>query len=284
MFGLIAALGAAVAYGAGSVLQGVGAGRSDKAEGVDPRLFVRLLRQVPFAIGLGLDAVGFGLALIALRTLALFVVQAAVACNLAVTAVLVAVVLGRRLTGREWSAVVAATVGLVLVGLSSGPEGLPSRESTAGWAVLAAAAALAGVATVVAAKVRAAGAGVLGAIAGLGFGIVAIAGRVIPAFHLGTLARSPALWGLVLSGAVAFVMWSNALQRGAITVATAAMVVGETLLPAAVGIAFLGDGARRGWAPVGTVGFVVAVGAALVLSRFGELEPETEPDLVKTSS
>lgn len=274
MFGLVAALGAAVAYGAGSVLQGVAADRSDKAEGVDPRLFVRMLGQVPFAIGLALDAIGFGLALVALRSLALFVVQSAVACNLAVTAVIVAAVLGRRLAGREWAAVGAATVGLVLVGLSSGPEGLPSRGSTAGWAVLAAAVALAGVATVVAAKVPGAGAGVLGAIAGLGFGIVAIAGRVIPAFHLGTLARSPALWGLFVSGAVAFVMWSNALQRGAITVATAAMVVGETLLPAAVGVAFLGDGARRGWAPVGTVGFIVAVGAALALSRFGEVQPD----------
>ena len=49
------------------------------------------------------------------------------------------------------------------------------------------------------------------------------------------------------------------------------LVVGETVLPAAVGLTMLGDHARPGWGLVAAAGFVLAVGAALLLSRFGEV-------------
>jgi hypothetical protein len=49
------------------------------------------------------------------------------------------------------------------------------------------------------------------------------------------------------------------------------MVVGETVLPAVVGVVVLGDEAKHGWVPVAVGGFVLAVGGALALARFGEL-------------
>lgn len=272
VLGLVAALGAAVAYGVASVMQGIAASRAESTSSADPRLLVRLLGQAPFLAGTGLDAIGFLLALAALRSLALFVVQSAVAANLAVTAIVAAAVLHHKLGRREWTAIGATTAGLVLVGLSAGHEGTPRHGSTAGWALLVAAVVVTLAGFAIDLVVDDAGAGVLGSIAGLGFGVVALAGRVIPGFAIGELVRSPALWALAIAGSGAFVGWANALQRGEVTVATAAMVVGETLLPAIVGVVFLGDGARHGWAPVGALGFVVAVGGALALSRFGDME------------
>jgi drug/metabolite transporter (DMT)-like permease len=83
---------------------------------------MRTLRQVPFLAGLALDGVGFLAQYVALRTVPIFVVQAALAGSLAVTAVVAVPVLGARLGRRQWSAVGAVCLGLALLGLSAGAE------------------------------------------------------------------------------------------------------------------------------------------------------------------
>jgi phosphatidylserine synthase len=60
------------------------------------------------------------------------------------------------------------------------------------------------------------------------------------------------------------------LSRGSVTTAVAGMVVGETVGPALVGVAWLGDQTRPGMGWLVVAGFVVAVCATLALSRFGE--------------
>src|SRR3954469_23577154 len=82
---LVAALGCAVCYGTGSVLEQVGARRERTATSIDPRLLLRLAGQAPYVAGLALDGVGWALSLLALRTLPLFLVQSAVAASIAVT-------------------------------------------------------------------------------------------------------------------------------------------------------------------------------------------------------
>ena len=54
------------------------------------------------------------------------------------------------------------------------------------------------------------------------------------------------------------------------TVATAAVVLGETIPPAVIGVVFLGDQTRPGLAAVAWVGFFIAVASAVMLARFGE--------------
>ena len=49
----------------------------------------------------------------------------------------------------------------------------------------------------------------------------------------------------------------------------AALVVGQTVLPGAVGIAFLGDVTRAGWGPVAIVAFLGAVLGGVVLASSG---------------
>jgi len=271
-WGLLCAVGAAVAYGVASVLQAVAARAVDEgASGVDPRLLVRVLRQWRFVLGTGLDVVGFVAQLVALRVLPLFVVQAALAASLAVTAV-AALRLGARLSGREWSAVALVCAGLALLGFSAASEG--SDPVGTGFhagllvvtVVLAAAGWIAGRAPE---RIRTPA---LGLVSGLCFGVVALAGRVLTVDGVVAVLTDPAAYAVAAAGALAMLFYTSALQRGSVTMATALMVVGETVVPSAIGVLVLGDETRPGFGPVAVAGFVVAVAAAVALARFGEVD------------
>jgi hypothetical protein len=89
------------------------------------------------------------------------------------------------------------------------------------------------------------------------------------------LASAPTTWALLVAAPLALTAYAVALQRGSVVRATAPLVLGETLLPAVAGVALLGDRPRPGWEVAAIAGFVLAVGAALALARFGEVEQET---------
>src|SRR5437588_8223835 len=106
---------APVSYGLGTVLQAAGARRAGVAGHLDVMLLARLGRQLPYVGGLALDAVGFIAALVALRTLPLFVVQAGVAGSVGVTALTAVRVFGFRLRTPDKIALVALILGLGLL-------------------------------------------------------------------------------------------------------------------------------------------------------------------------
>lgn len=87
----------------------------------------------------------------------------------------------------------------------------------------------------------------------------------------------PALYAAAGGGAAGFLLLTSALQRGSVTTTVAAMVVGETIAPALVGVVWLGDTARAGLGWLVVLGFVVAVSGTLVLARFGEAPSSAEP-------
>jgi drug/metabolite transporter (DMT)-like permease len=273
VWGFLGALLSAVAYGIASVLQAVAAKAApDAGEGVDPRLLLRVLRQWKYVAGLGLDVLGFVSQIAALHVLPLFVVQATQAASLAVTAVAVRV-FGVRLGAREWTAVGVVCAGLALLGSSAESEG--SAQVGLGFRLaLAGAVVVLGLAGVAAGRAgRRVRTPALGLIAGLSFGLVAVAGRIIPSFAPLDLLTDPALYVLAVSGAMAMLFFATALQRGSVTTATAMMVLGETLLPSLIGVVLLGDRTRPGFVAVAVAGFVLAVTAALALARFGEPAP-----------
>ncbi|MFG1813489.1 hypothetical protein ACGFIF_06980 [Kribbella sp. NPDC049174] len=277
--GLLGAFAAAVCYGVASILQAVAARRIHSAEGLDPRLLIRLFRSWPYLLGIGLDGFAFLLSIAALRSLPLFVVQSIVASFLAITAVLGAIFLHMPLRRSDWIALLVVIAGLVLVGLSAAEDRTVSVSDAESWGVLAAAVAL-GVLAVPVGRINGApGAAALGAIAGLAFGTVAVAARVLPGSvrldtlfsELGTLLTDPSTYALILAGGVALLTYSTALQRGSVTQATAPLVIGETVAPALVGVLMLGDRPRPGWGWVAALGFFLAVAGALSLSRHGDL-------------
>ncbi|WP_079431910.1 MULTISPECIES: hypothetical protein [Streptomyces] len=271
---MVCALGAAVCFGTASVLQAMAARAAARPEGaagsgVDAALFLRAVRQWRYVAGLGLDAVGFVLQIIALRNVPIYAVGAALAASLAVTAVVAARLLGVRLSRLEWGAVAVVCAGLLMLGLASGEEGHGAGTLALKLGLLGVAGLVLLVGAVSGRLPEGSRALVLGLAAGTGFGVVEVAVRLIDTLSLREL-RNPALYALLLGGAAAFLLLTSALERGSVTAATAGLVLGETVGPAAVGVAWLGDRPREGLAWLAVTGFAVAVAGALALSRFGE--------------
>lgn len=272
LVGLLGALAAALCYGVASVLQALAARQVKQVNGLDPRLILRLVRSWRFLLGVGLDALAFLFSLAALRTLPLFAVQSIVASFLAVTAILGVIFLRMTLRRLDKIGVAVVVLGLILVGLSAAEESARVVSPLAHWGVVLAAVLLAAIAVPVARLPGAIGAAGLGAVAGLAFGATSVAARMISApITLPGLLSDPATYGLVIAAAVAQLTYSTALQRSSVTQATAPLVIMETVAPALVGIALLGDHPRPGWAWVAVLGFVLAVAGAITLSRHGDL-------------
>lgn len=281
LIGLLLALGCSVCYGTATVLQAaatrsVDPGSSDS--GVDAALLLRALRQWRYLVGIGLDGLGFLLQVAALRLVPIYVVAAAIAASLAVTAIVAAWILKTRLSAVEWTAVGVVCASLAMLGLAAGPEGSGHGPPLLGWALL-----------VIVAIVFVAGAAagrlsdrtralVLGLGAGAGFGVVEIAVRLIDPIDPTKAAfyTNPAVYAVITGGAAGFLLLTSALSRGSVTTAVAGMVVGETVGPALVGVAWLGDQTRPGLSWMVVAGFVVAVAATLALSRFGEAPAPAE--------
>jgi drug/metabolite transporter (DMT)-like permease len=284
---LIAAVVAALCYGVASIMQAIAVreastrdpGGDGAGAGVDPGLLPRLLHQWRFVASIVIDTLGFIAQLIALQRLPLFAVQAMVAANLAVIAVLTALVLGVTLSWREWLAVGGVVAGVGLLGSSAGSEGASQAGLGFKIALLAATAGLALGGIAAARLPDPARTLLLGTVAGFGYGVLGIAARVLNGFEPLTLLRDPAAYAVAAAGIVSFVFYASALEGGRVTVATAAVVLAETLPPAVIGVAFLGDKTRPGLEPVAIIGFVLAVASAVMLAKFGEGEhpPEVPP-------
>ena len=102
---MVCALGAAVCFGTATVLQAVAARTAATGRGGEAALLLRALRQWRYIDGLALDGLGFLFQIVALRSLPIYAVSAALASSLAVTAVVAARLLYVRLSGTEWGAV-----------------------------------------------------------------------------------------------------------------------------------------------------------------------------------
>ena len=281
---LVAAMVAALCYGIAAVMQAMAARaasrRTPRSAGssalgnVDPSLVLRMLHQWRFIASLALDLVGFVAQLIALRRLPLFAVQAMIAANLAVTAVVAAWLIHLELSWREWLAVAGVVVGVGMLGSSAGQQVVTGVSAEFKLALILA---VAGIALIGVASSRLpspARTPVLGAVAGLGYGVLAVAARVLPGFSVHELVRDPAAYALAAAGVVSFMLYATALEDGSVTVATAAVVLAETVPPAVVGIMFLGDHTRPGLGGVAVFGFSLAVVCAVALARFGETDEQ----------
>jgi drug/metabolite transporter (DMT)-like permease len=279
-WGLAGAFAAAFAYGAATILQALGAREGGSADELDARLVRQLLRSTVYLVGLCLDAIGFGLSFAALHSLPLFVVQAIVASSLAVTAVLAVLVMGLRPSVVEWMALAAVTIGLTLLALSARREA-PTQISTFDRALLVISVAVVGVLAFGYARRRHEPARsdvwALGALAGLMYGAAGIGARILrtPSTPWRVF-LDPAFYAMALAGLLGLLLYAMALQRGSVTVATSAVVVAETLMPALVGLTLLGDRPADGRTGLAIAGFILTVGGAVALARYGQAPPRTE--------
>ena len=221
---------------------------------------VRSIRDVRTMLVVAAYLVGFVLHATAIWLLPLYLAQALVAMSLPVTA-LVSRRVEDALHRTGWLAVGVVTIGLVLLSLGAGEPG--EIQTTTGFvvAVWIGVAAL-GVASVVG---RHLAGPLLGLLAGLGYAGSAISVRGIGMPVDGVVVA--AALAVPVFGLVAFWLYSLGMHRAAVPSTTASLIVAQTFVPAAVGVALLGDGVREGWWPAVTVGLVLSTAGAVVLGR-----------------
>jgi len=254
----------AFSYGAGSVLQAVGARRSTGT--------VRTLGHPLYLIGVGCDLLAWAGSMIALRELAVYQVQSVLAGSLAVTVVLARLFLGSRLRGQDVFAVAVTIAALTVLAMSAGTQEqvTPSVALRLGFCVAAPATALIGWGAT-----KVCPPGVVAALAGLALGAGALAGRALtlpaqpmehPAAAALAVVTEPLTAALVIFTVTGMLLYTNALQHGQVGPVTAVLWIGEVIAPSAIALALLGDTVRAGWELSATVAGLVTVGAAVLLA------------------
>lgn len=281
--GIIIAVIGSLSFAAAAILQSLGADQVAQRAAIREerrtaarahpslRSTVATMLTAPFLVGFAFDIVGFVSTILAARLIPLFLSQTIISARLVATALLAMVVLHVSLTRRDWIAGTVVIGSLVLLAVSAGREGVQHGEWIH-WAVLAAGPVLFGVGLLCMRLLRRNIAVATGLIAGFVFGVMAIASRIVNGldpFHPGTLFTDPALYALLFSGIGGFYLFTVALQTGSVNGAAAALVVGQTVLPGAIGILLLGDTTRSGWTPAAIVAFVAAVAGGVVLASSG---------------
>ena len=266
VLGLVCALFAALGYGSASVLQSVAARKEESGSGLDPRLLVRLARSVPYVSGLALDLAAFIASLVALRTMPLFLVQSAIAASVGVTAVIAAAI-GVRLNRRETAALIVLGTGLLLLAVSAQPDRGAPLALGVRWGLLISVVVLGAAGAVVARSRAPWSAHALAVLGGLAFTVVAVSARslIVPG-TLWPVLGDPGFWAILALGGLGMLLFTTALQRGSVTTVTALTFAVETIVPAAIGLAFLGDTTRPGFALVAAVGFVLTIAGTLALA------------------
>lgn len=262
---------AAFCFGLGSVLQAAAARHTEVRPKLDPMLFVSLARQLPYVAGLALDLVGFVASVVALRTLPLFMVQSAIAGSVGVTAITASIAFGIRLRRYERGALLALMLGFALLAVSAQPDHATALGSV-GRGILIGGVIVVVVAGAFSARLDDRKAGLaLALCAGLSWAGTGIAARILeppsPFWHLFT---DPVALALAAYGVLGALLFATALQRGSVTAAAALVFSVETIIPSALGLAFLGDHARPHFAAVAALGFIATVGASTALASHSE--------------
>ncbi len=271
--GLIAAVAAAFAYALASILQAVGAARTSKGDALDPRLLLRLVKEIPYLIGLVADGVGFVLGLVAIQFLPLFLAEALISSSVGITAILAVIFLKVKLATIEKWALVGLVAGLACLAISAESEQAQPLDTVWRWVELSGVI-LVVIAAFVASKLPPARVGVGLAIAsGLAFSGMAIAARSLDVPDpFWELIKDPTFYSVCIYGLLGVMLFATALQRASVTTVTALVFGLETVIPSIIGILFLGDSTREGMWPVASVGFILALVCTTILAR--QAEPE----------
>lgn len=228
----------------------------------------RSLRDPRMMLVVAAYLVGFLLHAAAIWLLPLYLAQALVAMSLPVAA-LVSHRVEDALHRSGWAAVGLVTTGLVLLSLGAGDAGEVVTDASFVGVLFAAAAALAVASTLG----RHLPGTVLGLLSGLGYAGSAIAVRAVGTpVDAVVVAAALAVPSFSL---VAFWLYSLGMHGTAVPSTTASLIVAQTFVPAAVGVAFLGDGVREGWWPAVAVGLALSTAGAVALGIRGGRVPAT---------
>ncbi len=266
LVGILFAAVAMILNSCGALLQAEGARRATRTKpaAIQPR----------YLAGMLLDLVAWGFAVMALRVLPVFAVQALIGGTIALTAVVSARLIGARLPMATRLAVTGCLAGLVLVAASAGSEQPPVHRPGVDVVLLASLLLLAvGVLVLRQGK----HAWPLAVVSGLGFGGGAVSVRAAHVqtgdVDLALLLGQPSTYLVVGFWLVGMVGYTAALSRGDVGAVTAVFTVTEVLVPGMVGIWLLGDPVRPGWGWVLAFGLAAALAGTVVIAKAPPLRP-----------
>lgn len=265
----------ALCYAAASIFQAVAVRRSAST--------VKAMGHPLYLIGIGCDILAWLGAMVALRELAVYVVESVLAGSLAITVVAARVFLKARLRGRDVVAVVISVGALGVLALSAGPQRdiMPTLPMKLGFCAAAAVLVLLGWGAT-----RLGKPGLVAVLAGLSIGSGSLAGRALslPAADgvvpvaLG-IVTDPQVWALVTFAGTGMLLYANALRLGQVGPVTAVLWIAEVIAPSAVAVLLLGDTVRAGWALPAAIAALVTVFGAAVLAT----APATEATAVESA-
>jgi hypothetical protein len=264
LIGLLAAVASAGLFGVAAVAQATAfRGIVDRGSGFGWFLSNAWRHPLMIAV-LAAYLVGFVLHAVAIALVPLYLAQAAISLSLPITAWVASRRLGESLGWPGWGAISAIGVGLILLAVGAGSPG-PADQSQLFVALLWLSLATLGALSWLA---QARGAGVLAALSGVGY-----AGSAIGVRAISGLDALSVLSGIVVPayGALAFWLYSVAMDRGTVARASGAVIVGQTLIPSMVGLLWLGDRVRSGWELSIVCGLACAIAGAVALSRRADL-------------
>jgi drug/metabolite transporter (DMT)-like permease len=257
-----------------------------------------LLRRPVWFLGIACMIGGFVFQVAALRVGSLSVVQPVIATELVIVFGVIALHDPKRVHLRDWVAAVGMVIGLGAFLALARPDGGRDHASMSLWALagfstFALAAVLAAVAYLPGRRRTRPGAGrkaaLLGIAAAVGFGFVAAVVKELSQ-HLGQgfggvfLNWSP--YVLLLSGAAAMFLASNAFQAGSLAASQPGLTIVDPLVAAALGVLLFGE--RLHHNPLDLFGEILAValvvGSVVMLSRSPLVQEEREEEAPVTAS
>lgn len=270
----LAGIGCSLCSGTATVLEQVAARRQKSIRSLHPYHFIKLFQQGPYAIGIILDLVGWGLFLLAARTLPLFLDLSFLAAGLVVTAIVAQAHSKTKISRTEMRAIGLVMIGITLLGVVAQPSSVHSVNHNFVLAieVFPVVLALVGASWLRTGNTRASALALAGC-SGLAFGATGIISRIIHIYHfdLHTVVQPLAL-ALIAYGALGMLFLSAALQKETINRVTSTLYASELALPSLLGILFLGDSARGGLWPLVAAGFLcVIIGTVAIAQDSGEL-------------
>jgi len=249
---LAAVIGCAVCNGTAVILEKIGVDEQPRQSSFNSAFIVKLVNNAPYMAGIALDIIGWLLTLVAVRALPLFLVQSVVSANIVIAALLDELILRRRLPRRAYGLILMILAGLSVLASTAAPTQV--NQPIAEWyqwgalGVLLILGLIGSVLVKLKARVAAIG---LAVIAGIAFGSVSIVGRLlivnVPFWHF---LENPLSWVLIAYSGLGMLFFSIALQRTSATTVNAVAVALQTVAPAAMGIALLGDSVRDGYWPL----------------------------------
>jgi drug/metabolite transporter (DMT)-like permease len=279
----VLALLAAVAFALGSVLQQKGTLETEAGEG-DPRFLVQILRRPVWLAGGASQVSGWVLQAVALGRGSLIVVQSITTLSL-----VLALPLGRRITGqvitrRTWLGAGAVVVGIVVFLSVGEPSGGITHPAGAAWWV-AGAVTVAAIAVLVLVARRRRGstrALVFGCAAGLCFAMQASVTKVfvtIVGEGLVALITSWTVYVLVIAALVGFALQQSALKTGALAPAIASSNAVTLFFSVVLGVTIFQEHlwASDGRALASLAGLALGLGGVGLLAGSDEGAPATSP-------